>query len=913
MTARNVLRRAAAIIVLAAILAGLPAALWLFVGPPLRWPAHFPDAAALRADATMLPSSPGMIMTVARLVAWAGWAWFTAAVALEATTRRRGRRVRRIRGMGWIQALAARAVTATTIGVTGVVPAVKAAAATPVVAAAPQHPDGTSSAGGAVATTVAVRADAPARYRLYTVQRGDTLWGIAARQLGDPYRYRQIAALNLGRVMDDGRVFGDDNWIYPGWVLRIPAAVTPAADLPGAPGQQQGAATVRVAPGSSADCIRGSRPAPDEPARRMRSARFVPAPRDTQRSAVHDDGTPGGVRLPSGAIVGISFAAAVSGAILTARFRRARRRVTKPLNSAVPGTVHPGAVLSAPAVAMPEPPLSRPLAVMRQVTLDAEQLGIYADADSRPAQVAQLLSGDGLICAHGPGGDELRLDLTAACGIGFTGDGADDAVRAILCGLLLTARETQVRVLVPERLFSDLLDITPDTVPGLTVTATLEDALSRLEAGKLRRARLADEEPGTAPPLDILIATTSGDERLRSLLDGGAVAGILLRTLASGTTVHVAADGRAAIISGAVPEDWNDGAMMFQLGAGEAAEVLAAVCDADGRYEVCDPDADSGLVTADTGEIPADGDGDASDVLNEGSPQVSEDDEPGRIRPVWIRVLGPAAVSVRGEEIATGLRSDARNLLALLAVRKDGLTLDEIIDLMWPEVNFGTGGSRFHTAVKNIRGVLRATTGAASAGFVIRASGRYRLDPGLIDCDLWHFDAAITQARTVPADEREAALRWAADSYTGPLLDGCGLEWVEPCREAARRAAADMLRHLADLTWDRDPDAALGWLDRAMTIDELNEELHRHVMTRQAELGRLDAVRRTWQRLEISLAAIGETPAQDTRVLADRLTAGVPGVAPAGWGRSRHVRLLGTDSPARRVHACRGCHVRTSR
>ena len=136
MTPRNVLRRAAAIIVLAAILAGLPAALWLFVGPPLRWPAHFPDAAALRADVTMLPSSPGMIMAVARLVAWAGWAWFTAAVALEATARWRGRRIHRIRGMGWIQSLAARAVTATTIGVTGVVPAVKAAAATPVVAAA---------------------------------------------------------------------------------------------------------------------------------------------------------------------------------------------------------------------------------------------------------------------------------------------------------------------------------------------------------------------------------------------------------------------------------------------------------------------------------------------------------------------------------------------------------------------------------------------------------------------------------------------------------------------------------------------------------------------------------------------------------------------------------------------------------
>jgi two-component SAPR family response regulator len=328
-------------------------------------------------------------------------------------------------------------------------------------------------------------------------------------------------------------------------------------------------------------------------------------------------------------------------------------------------------------------------------------------------------------------------------------------------------------------------------------------------------------------------------------------------------------------------EGWDDGAVMFRLGAAEAAEVLAAVRDADGRDEVCDPDADSGLVTADVEAASADSDGDTSDVLIEDSSQVSADAETARMRPVWIRVFGPAAVSVRGEEIATGLRSDARNLLALLAIRKDGLTLDEIIDLMWPEVSFGTGGSRFHTAIKNVRGVLRATTGAASAGFVIRASGRYRLDPGLIDCDLWHFDAAIAQARVASACEREVAMRLAADAYTGPLLDGGGLEWAEPCREAARRTAADTLRHLADLTWDRDPDTALGWLDRAMATDELNEELHRHVMARQAELDRLDAVRRTWQRLEASLAAIGETPARYTRVLAERLTASIPVAAPA--------------------------------
>ena len=56
----------------------------------------------------------------------------------------------------------------------------------------------------------------------YEVQRRDTLWGIAARHLGDPLRYREIAELNRTLV-------GPDNEITPGTVLQLPnlAAATP--------------------------------------------------------------------------------------------------------------------------------------------------------------------------------------------------------------------------------------------------------------------------------------------------------------------------------------------------------------------------------------------------------------------------------------------------------------------------------------------------------------------------------------------------------------------------------------------------------------------------------------------------------------------------------------------------------------
>jgi nucleoid-associated protein YgaU len=51
----------------------------------------------------------------------------------------------------------------------------------------------------------------------YTVRSGDTLSGIAQRQLGDADRWPEIFALNRGVIRDPGR-------ISPGQVLVLPGA-----------------------------------------------------------------------------------------------------------------------------------------------------------------------------------------------------------------------------------------------------------------------------------------------------------------------------------------------------------------------------------------------------------------------------------------------------------------------------------------------------------------------------------------------------------------------------------------------------------------------------------------------------------------------------------------------------------------
>ena len=65
--------------------------------------------------------------------------------------------------------------------------------------------------------------DAKTPARRVTVAPGDSLWRIAAANLGAGTRWREIFTLNASRVQDDGRTLADPNLILVGWVLELPS------------------------------------------------------------------------------------------------------------------------------------------------------------------------------------------------------------------------------------------------------------------------------------------------------------------------------------------------------------------------------------------------------------------------------------------------------------------------------------------------------------------------------------------------------------------------------------------------------------------------------------------------------------------------------------------------------------------
>ncbi|MGO9295729.1 MAG: BTAD domain-containing putative transcriptional regulator [Streptosporangiaceae bacterium] len=243
------LRGIAALLTLAGLIIGLPLLLYRLGGSPI--PARI-DSWSRISRALLHRDNGWLFLAAVRDVSWLAWAAFMVAVLAEAQAALRGRTPPRLRMPG-VQTAAGQLVALALLSF-GAPATMLAAAAQPAAAAAtaPARPAAEPAAGrlaapgklaasqlaadqlGAQAAGQAAasqRSGPPAAqgskmgfYQLVTVRPGDCLWTIAQHYLGNGDRYGEIAALNLGHQMGGGRTFTDPSVIWPGWVLRLPAA-----------------------------------------------------------------------------------------------------------------------------------------------------------------------------------------------------------------------------------------------------------------------------------------------------------------------------------------------------------------------------------------------------------------------------------------------------------------------------------------------------------------------------------------------------------------------------------------------------------------------------------------------------------------------------------------------------------------
>lgn len=218
----------AATLGIAALLIGLPTLL-LKVGfgnlPPITSWSDLSGLLLRRDDGTLA-------LLVIKLVGWIAWALLAALIILETISLARGIQPRDLPGLRMPQS-AARHLVAAAAALFIALPA----AATPTPALADATPTPAVASTFITTSSPAAEGRRPARAatesssasrletRPHTVKRGESLWSIAEKELGNGRRYTEIAALNS--TLLDGK--GDD-FLKTGWILNLPADPTSQAE-----------------------------------------------------------------------------------------------------------------------------------------------------------------------------------------------------------------------------------------------------------------------------------------------------------------------------------------------------------------------------------------------------------------------------------------------------------------------------------------------------------------------------------------------------------------------------------------------------------------------------------------------------------------------------------------------------------
>ena len=128
---------------------------------------------------------------------------------------------------------------------------------------------------------------AAAGERTYTVQEGDTLWGIARDELGQGSRWGELAEQMRSTPQADGQTLTDPDLIMTGWTVELPDGPTGAGSTSATPSPSQQA----PAPAQTGT---DAQPAPAPAAPSQPAEQPAPAPAAPSASASAEPSAPAG-------------------------------------------------------------------------------------------------------------------------------------------------------------------------------------------------------------------------------------------------------------------------------------------------------------------------------------------------------------------------------------------------------------------------------------------------------------------------------------------------------------------------------------------------------------------------------------------------------------------------------------------
>lgn len=213
-----------------------------------------------------------------------------------------------------------------------------------------------------------------------------------------------------------------------------------------------------------------------------------------------------------------------------------------------------------------------------------------------------------------------------------------------------------------------------------------------------------------------------------------------------------------------------------------------------------------------------------------------------------IYALGPLRAERDGELVRRwgGAKAGSRQAEAVFAFLFDrgerGAPKDEILELIWPDVDLDRADVAFHRTMLGLRGMLRPDGRARGREAAISFhNDRYRLDPGVVGwSDVDEYEHQLAAGGAADPDAALSALEAARGLYRGDYLDDCPFygdsAQVEERRSSLRLRYVDLLIELAERYAARgDRGSASACLREAGVVSEGEEPRVVQALARLAE------------------------------------------------------------------------------
>lgn len=217
--------------------------------------------------------------------------------------------------------------------------------------------------------------------------------------------------------------------------------------------------------------------------------------------------------------------------------------------------------------------------------------------------------------------------------------------------------------------------------------------------------------------------------------------------------------------------------------------------------------------------------------------------------------------SVFTDDVASTIRwktAKAEELFALL-IHFNGRTRpkESLIETLWPELEPEKSANLFRVTCTYLRSALAE---CGYPGILVRELDGYRLDTGLIDCDLFRFSLFNRSVSALNLEKLDELSKLYSDEY----LEGKPYDWADGTRPQLESDYKKVQQCLADIYCTQGSDEkAIEALDRVLIHDPYDEEAAMRIVTIKLRNGDRASALKTFKAFEKTLREeLGTAPSE---------------------------------------------------